>query len=132
MDLLKEWELENLKKEEVVKIINRFLDWDILPLHYFNSLYLDPVILSSEYKKNNFSKMLSFYIDSIDCQIEARQIWRLLSRSWRTETLKEIIMQDMRAESISEELKSIFWSLYNPIMDDLILNHLNDDWEFNF
>lgn len=136
MDLIKEWELENLERDECISIINKFLDWDILPIKYFDTIKWVIIYDSLEYKETWYLKLLNkLSVKNNPTHVDFSlwiNVWRCLAREARGEFLKELIMQDLNSEKVSEELKNIFWEWYSPMMDDLILNHLNDDWEFTF
>ena len=138
MRLLKKWELQRLEQERCIDIINKFLDWDILPMKYFESISIYTKAISFHSNLDAFENMIwtrfEYFIDNIWWEritYVCKKIWGNSSRRARTEILKALIMQDMNSEHISEEIRNIFWDLYNPIMDDLILNKLTDEWEFN-
>lgn len=132
-------EIREYNKLKSKDIIDRFLEWDIIPEFYFKSLEVAIVVKSSDSNSMLFESRLESllnkvnnYSEWLDASWYAKIIWKWLDRYTRYRCLLDLIMVDSNIDKVIEETKMIFWDNVSKDMIDVILNHIDMDGNFNF
>lgn len=133
MELISNEEIEQSNKLEASKIIDRFLDWYILPYFIIDSLYVEFNVCSDICGLKILREKLSdsIYKPKIELEFYIRGIWSSLSRWERYRILRDIVLDNRNIETVNDLLENIFWLDYSEYMDMIILNHIDCDWNIN-
>ena len=137
MKLTRKEDIVNIKTldyKDISKVIDKFLDWDILPNFIFKSFYTEYFTNSDlPWVYSMFEDITNGIIRwSMELEFISISIWTKYSRAKRYKILLEMVTHDLKVKAIEELLKKIFLKEYHPFMADIILNNIDHDWNFTF
>lgn len=127
---IKHIHLDNLK--EIYKIIEKFLDWKILPKFistaYYAEIQVNTDVWGLHWLREDIQNKL--YKKETELEFEVCEIWNNLPKYRRYQILLDLVTYDLKVERIEVLLQEIFWIEYNYKMIDIILNHIDSNWNF--
>lgn len=137
MGLMKKEDVVNMKildYKDVSKIIDKFLEWGIIPSIILNSLTHKIVVSSPIKGLDYFIQEIENIIPytKINLDYKAYKIWKEFNKAQRYSVLLEMLTSNLKVEAIERLLKDIFWKEYHPFMADIILNNMDEEGNFTF
>jgi len=126
--------IKSLDYADISRVIDKFLDWKILPNFIFQSFY-------AEYSTNSDTPWLSYMYEHItnsirrapiELEFVATVVWNNFNRGQRYKVLLDMLTYNLKVDILEQVLKDIFKNEYHTFMADIILNYIDINWDFTF